>query len=149
MVTDTGEVLNTAAADQDDRVLLQVVTNTGDVGGNLVAVGETHTGDLTQSGVGLLGGGGSDSGANASLLGRRQIGSTVLQGVQTLLQSGRGGLVGNLLSTLSDQLVKSRHSLFSFLQNFAFQHILSQNNHCYSVGIKRNRTFTKVRRRRR
>ena len=60
VVTDTGKVLNTAAADQHHRVLLQVVTNTGDISGNLVAVGETHTGDLTQSGVGLLRSRGTD-----------------------------------------------------------------------------------------
>ena len=87
MVTHTGKVLNTTAADHDHRVLLQVVADAGDVGSDLIAVGETHTGDLTQSGVGLLGGGGSDSGANASLLGGRQIGSTVLQGVQGRMQS--------------------------------------------------------------
>ena len=43
MVTHTGQVLDTAAADHDDGVLLQVVANTGDVRGDLVAVGEAHT----------------------------------------------------------------------------------------------------------
>ena len=60
VVTDTGKVLNTAAADQNHGVLLQVVTNTGDISGNFHTVGQTHTGDLTQCGVGLLGGGGTN-----------------------------------------------------------------------------------------
>ena len=55
VVTNTGQVLDTAAADHDHRVLLQRMTDTGDVGGDLVAVGQADTGDLTQSGVGLLG----------------------------------------------------------------------------------------------
>ena len=109
VVTDAGEVLDTAAADHDDGVLLQGVTHAGDIGGDLVAVGQTHTGDLTQSGVGLLGSRGSHGGADASLLGRRQIGGLGLQGVQTELQSGRSGLVGSLFSSFTDQLVKSRH----------------------------------------
>ena len=60
----------------------------------LVAVGQTHTGDLTQSGVRLLGGGGTNRSAHTSLLGRRQVGHAVLQGVQALLHGGSGGLVG-------------------------------------------------------
>ena len=69
VVTDTGEVLDTATADHDDGVLLQGVAHAGDVSGDFVAVGQTHTGDLTQGGVGLLGGRGSHGGAHASLLG--------------------------------------------------------------------------------
>jgi len=109
VVTDAREVLDTAATDHDDGVLLQGVTHAGNVGGDLIAVGQTHTGDLTQSGVGLLGSRGSHGGADASLLGRRQIGGLGLQGVQTELQSGRSGLEGNLFSSFTDQLVKSRH----------------------------------------
>ena len=109
VVTDTGKVLNTAAANQNDGVLLQVVADTGDVGGNLVAIRQADTGDLTKCGVRLLGGGGTNCGADASLLGGSQIGSAVLQGVQTLLQCRSRGLVGDLLSALSDQLIKSRH----------------------------------------
>ena len=106
MVTDAGEVLDTAAADHHDGVLLQGVTDAGDVSGDLVAVGQAHTGDLTKRGVGLLGGRGSHGGADASLLGRREIGGLGLQSVQTILQGGRSGLVGHLLSAFADQLVK-------------------------------------------
>ena len=54
VVTDTGKVFYTAAANHDDGVFLKVVAFTGDVRGDFEAVGETHTGDLTQSRVRLL-----------------------------------------------------------------------------------------------
>src|SRR5699024_12594376 len=104
------------------------ISNTGDIGGDFVAVGETDTGDLPQRGVGLLGGGGTNGGADASLLGRRQIGGTVLQGVHTFLQRGSGGLVGDLLSALADQLVKSRHVFPPFSRCRCFQRIFYPGN---------------------
>ena len=55
MVTDTGEVADTTAADQHDGVLLKVVTFTTDVGGNFLAIGESNTGNLAKCRVGLLG----------------------------------------------------------------------------------------------
>ena len=55
VVTNTGKVLYTAAADQNHGVLLQVVADTGDVSGNFHTVGQANTGDLTQCGVRLLG----------------------------------------------------------------------------------------------
>lgn len=109
VVTYTGKVLNTAAANQNNRVLLQVVANAGNIGGNLVTVGQAHTSDFTKRRVGLLGGSGSDCGADTSLLGGSKVSGLILQGVQTLLQSGSGGLVGDLLSALSNELIKSRH----------------------------------------
>ena len=49
VVTHTREVLHTAAADHDHRVLLQGMTDAGDVSGDLIAIGEADTGDLTKS----------------------------------------------------------------------------------------------------
>ena len=97
-------------------MLLQVVTDARDVGGYLVAVGQTHTGDLTKRGVRLLGGRGTHGSADASLLRSAQIGLAVLQGVETLLHGGRRRLVGSLFSALSHQLVKSRHGFPPFLE---------------------------------
>ena len=108
VVTDTRKVLNTAATDHNDGVLLQVMTDTGNVCGDFVTIGQTYTGDLTQSGVGLLRSRGTDCGADTSLLGRRQLSALVLQSVQTTLQSGGSGLVSHLLAALATQLVKSR-----------------------------------------
>jgi hypothetical protein len=111
------KVLNTAAADQNNGVLLQVVANTGDVSGNFHTIGQTHTSDLTQCRVRLLGGSGTNGSANATLLGGRQAGSLVLQGVQTSLQSRCGGLVGGLLTAAADQLIKSRHLISPFFDS--------------------------------
>src|SRR5574344_1227088 len=48
VVTHTGKVLHTAAADKHDRVFLKVVAFTADVGNDLKAVGrsEEHTSEL-------------------------------------------------------------------------------------------------------
>ena len=97
-------------------MLLQVVADTGNVGGHFVTVGETDTGDLTQSGVRLLRSRGTHSGADAALLGRRLVGLAVLQSVQAFLHGRRGGLVGHLLSSLTDKLVKCGHDFPPFLK---------------------------------
>ena len=55
VVTHTREVLDTAAADHDDGVLLQVMADTGDVRGNFIAIGQAHTGDLRSAEFGFLG----------------------------------------------------------------------------------------------
>src|ERR671913_1777039 len=91
LISATGEVLHTTAADEHDRVLLQVVTLTRDVGGDLDAATQTHAGDLAKGGVRLLRGGGVDAGANTASLGR------TLQGRRLVL----GHLV---LAALADQL---------------------------------------------
>ena len=88
VITHTRQILDTAATDHDDGVFLQVVANTGDVSGDFVTIAQAHTGDLTQCGVGLFGGCGTNSGADTSLLGRRLIGLSVLQSVLALLQCG-------------------------------------------------------------
>ncbi len=96
VVTDTGKVLYTAAANHDDGVFLQVVAFTGDVGGDFKAVGEAYTSNLTQSRVRLLRGGGVHAGAHAATLGA---------GLKR-----RGLLVlHNLLPRRADKLVDSWH----------------------------------------
>src|SRR5690554_727933 len=68
VVTHTGQVLYTTAAHENDRVFLQVVAFTTDVGNHFVAVGKTHFGDFTQSGVRLLGGSGVHASADTTTL---------------------------------------------------------------------------------
>src|SRR5690349_8065782 len=48
LVADTGQVLHAAPADEHDRVLLEVVADTGDVRRDLDAAGEANARDLTQ-----------------------------------------------------------------------------------------------------
>src|SRR3954471_11446972 len=102
LVADTGEVLHPAAADEHDRVLLEVVAHARDVGRDLDAAAQAHAGDLAEGGVRLLRGGRVDARAHAASLGR------TLQGRRLVL----GHLV---LAALTDQLLNGGHlSWFPF-----------------------------------
>src|SRR4051794_10851628 len=68
LVADAGQVLHPATADEHDRVLLQVVALTGDVGRHLDTVREPDARDLAQRGVGLLRRGRVDARADAAAL---------------------------------------------------------------------------------
>src|SRR4029453_10199178 len=70
LVGDTGKVLHPAAADEHDRVLLEVVAHARDVRRDLDAAAQAHAGDLAEGGVRLLRGGGVDARADAASLGR-------------------------------------------------------------------------------
>ncbi len=54
VVTNTWQILHTTTADQYDRVLLQVVAFTWDVGIHLLVVRKTNTGYFTKRGVRFL-----------------------------------------------------------------------------------------------
>ena len=49
VVSGTRKVLNTTTTDQNNAVLLQIVTFTGNVAGNFDSVGKTNSGDLSKS----------------------------------------------------------------------------------------------------
>src|SRR5436190_23731347 len=68
LVAHARKILDPAPANEDDRVLLQVVALARDVGGDLHAVGQTHARDLAKSRVGLLRGRGVDTRADAAPL---------------------------------------------------------------------------------
>src|SRR5438309_2648108 len=70
VVAHAREVLHPTSTDQDHRVLLQVVPDAGNVGGDLDLAGQPHARDLSQRGVGLLRSGGVDAHADAAPLGR-------------------------------------------------------------------------------
>src|SRR3954454_8021013 len=103
LVADTGEVLHPAAADEHDRVLLEVVAHARDVGRDLDAAAQAHAGDLAEGGVRLLRGGGVDARADAASLGR------TLQGRRLVLRH-------LVLAALADQLLDGGHlEWFPFL----------------------------------
>jgi 30S ribosomal protein S7 len=77
-------------------VLLKVVTFAGNVDRTFLLVGKTHTGDLSQSGVGLLGRSRGDGQTNAALL-------------RAVIQNRALGLERLLLSAFLDELVDGRH----------------------------------------
>src|SRR5213076_1579456 len=54
LVADARQVLHAATAHQHDRVLLEVVSLAGDVGGDLHPVGQADAGDLPERRVRLL-----------------------------------------------------------------------------------------------
>ncbi|CDZ88907.1 conserved hypothetical protein [Rhodococcus ruber] len=96
LVADTGEVLHTTTAHEHHRVLLQVVTLTRDVGGDLDGAGQTHAGDLPERRVRLLRGGGVHASAHAATL-------------RAALE-GRGLDLGGLVAAaLADQLIDGWH----------------------------------------
>ena len=116
VVTYAGKVANSSASDENDGVLLKVVTDTGDVAGSFHSVGKSYSGDLTESGVRLFRRGSRNLCANAALLRATLICRAVLQGVEALLQNGSLRLIGLVLSALSYELVKGWHVFPPFLQ---------------------------------
>src|SRR5918993_2072870 len=97
LVTDARQVLHPPTAHQHDGVLLEVVALTGDVGGDLDATRQAHSGDLAQRRVGLLGCVGEHTGAHAAPLRRA-------------LERGRLHLRRVRLAALADQLLDGGHS---------------------------------------
>jgi len=110
MVTNTGQVTNSSASNKNDGVLLQVVADTGNVGSRLHTVGKSYSCDLTKCGVRLLRAGGGNLSTNTALLRSGLVGRLILQGIEAVLKNGGLGLVLRLLSSLSDKLVKRRHT---------------------------------------
>src|SRR5919201_6220916 len=55
LVTNAGEIPNATRANEHDRVLLEVVPDARDVGGDLDPGGQANAGDLAERGVRLLG----------------------------------------------------------------------------------------------
>ena len=77
VVTDTGQIAHTAAADQHDGVLLQIVANARNVASTFDGIGQADSRNFTQSRIRLLGRGGFHAQAHAALL-------------RATLQDGRG-----------------------------------------------------------
>src|SRR6185503_6251498 len=96
VVADARQVLHTAAANQHQRVLLQVVADAGDVGRHLDAVGEAHARHLAERGVRLLRRLGEHTHADAALL-------------RAHLQRWTLRLGDDLLASLANELTDSRH----------------------------------------
>src|SRR6185312_4370931 len=96
VIADTGKILNTAATNQNDRVLLQIVADARDVGCDLNSIGKADAGNLTKSRVRLLGGCCVHAGTNAAAL-------------RAGLQCGAGGLVPGGPAAFTHKLIKRRH----------------------------------------
>src|SRR5487761_1182345 len=92
VVSNSRQIFYLAAPDQHHRVLLQVVTDPRDVGGDLRLGGQPPPTPLAERRVGLLGGGGEYAHAPPALLRRS-------------LEGGRLGLLDHRPATFADQLL--------------------------------------------
>src|SRR3954469_5308600 len=102
LVADTGEVFHPAAADEHDRVLLEVVPDARDVRRDLDAAGEPDTSHLAQCGVRLLRRRRVDARTDAAALG-------------AALERRRLGLAELRFAALTDQVLDRWHGLRSSL----------------------------------
>src|SRR5690348_1574226 len=96
VVAHARQVLDATAADEHDRVLLQVVAFAADVADDLETVGQAHLGDLAQGRIRLLRRRGVHARAHAATL--RAVG-----------QRRRGALVSLRAARLAHQLIDCRH----------------------------------------
>src|SRR4051794_13820122 len=106
LVAHARQVLDAAAADEHDRVLLEVVPLARDVGGDLDAARDAHARDLAQRGVRLLGRRRVHARADPAPLGRGDLLLAALAG----LEARCGELLGLRMATLADQLRGRRHA---------------------------------------
>src|SRR5688500_4648929 len=99
------KVTDLAAADQHHRVLLEVVPDAGDVGGDLHPVRQPHARNLPERRVRLLRGARHDLQADATPLRRAtSCARGLLEGVQRPAQRRGLDLLDGRLATLADQL---------------------------------------------
>src|SRR5438067_4834228 len=106
LVAHAREVLDAAAADEDGRVLLQVVALARDVGGDLHAVRQPDAGDLAKRRVRLLRRGRVHARADPAPLRRRQ----ALLAALARLQAGSGDLALGLDAALAHELIDAGHA---------------------------------------
>jgi hypothetical protein len=92
VVTNAGKILDSSPAHEHDRVLLQGMADSRDVGVHFPPIRETHTRDLSQRRVRLLRGRGVDAQANSPLLG-----GLLEVGCLRLLALGGASLANELL----------------------------------------------------
>src|SRR6185503_4157915 len=101
VISHAGQILDAAATDQNDRVLLQIVANARNVGRNFNSIGQTDTSNLAQRRIRFLRRLRVDACTDASFLRRT-------------LERRAGRFVLDLLATFANKLIDSRH-LFSSL----------------------------------
>src|SRR3954465_355238 len=106
LVAHARKILDAAATDEHDGVLLKVVPLTGDVGRDLDAARDTDARDLAQRRVRLLRGRRIDARAHPTPL----RGGDLLLAALAGLQARRGQLLGLGMATLADQLRGRRHA---------------------------------------
>jgi hypothetical protein len=107
VIANTRKILNTTTANEHDRVLLEVMSDTGNVCGYFNTIAKANTGNLAECRVRFLGRYGHDASAHTAALGAS-------------LESRTLGPVLDLLAALLDKLVNCRH--LPFLLYSPWQH---------------------------
>ena len=110
MVADTWEILHTTTTDEDDRVLLEIMTFAGDVADRLLTVRETHFRDLSQGGVWFFRSHRVDLRAHATFLRTGEGKLTTFDRVLDHLEDGRFTLADLVAARLTDQLINGSHT---------------------------------------
>src|SRR3954471_5285889 len=128
VVPDTGKIAHTAATDQHDAVLLEVVALARNVADHFALVGKANLGNLAERRVRLLRGRRIHAGADATLL-------------RVLLHRRDLGLGLLRFATLADQLVNRRHEAFTFQTAVTLPKAKSVKA---SAGLLANRAFTSL-----
>src|SRR5450755_4508545 len=88
VISDSGEIFYAASANQHDGVLLQIVADAGNVGGDLDSVGQADAGNFAQRGIWLLRRLSIDTGADTAFL-------------RTSLQRRAGCLISRTLADIA------------------------------------------------
>jgi predicted component of type VI protein secretion system len=89
VIANAGEIFDTTSSDKNDRMLLQIMSDAGNIRSHFDSVGEPHPSDLSQRRVRLLGRGCVYTRAHPALL-------------RTTLQGGRRVFAPLLLSAFAD-----------------------------------------------
>jgi len=97
VVPDTWKIFHTTPTNKNDGVLLEVVAFSANVGDDFITIGETNFGNLTESGVRLLGCASVNLETNAATL-------------RAVVQSRRFRLRDCFLTTFADELVNCGHN---------------------------------------
>ena len=111
VVANTRKVLHTTTTNEHDAVFLEVMSLTHDVGLDLVTIGQTHTRNLSQGGVWLLGCHGCHLHTHTTLegctFGKGHI--LHLESIPGVLERRRLTLLALALARLADELINGRH----------------------------------------
>src|SRR5262249_30787994 len=113
VIADTRQILDAAAANEHQRVLLQVVADAGDVGRHLDAVGQPHARDLAERRVRLLRRLGEDADAHTPLL-------------RAVLERRALRLAHDLLAARANELTDGRHTTPKSRKNAALRRQLCE-----------------------
>jgi hypothetical protein len=70
VIPNSWEVFHPSSSNEHDRMLLKVVTNSGNIGGHFDSIGQSHSGNLPKGGIRFFGSGGINSNTNPSFLRR-------------------------------------------------------------------------------